>query len=506
VTNFKQLLSDLLALAPSAPAIEYRDSWHSWGDLARIKTAMDALLSGLGLNEGTPIGIVLRNDPISVAAMLSIIFGGRCQVIFNPMLPLPSLQSDIGKTRVPVLIAQPEDWIRFELREVAEKIGAIGIELSHDTRCPVRVIPGLERVSEAEHYPLSTGIAIDMQTSGTTGAPKRVALRYESFCAALTAAMSYEKDRKPEDPAKLRSGVIISHTSPVHTLGLWGIFTAILGGRRLCLLDKFSVPEWIEAVQRHRTRVAAVPPAGLRMILDFNPTMEQLGTLVALRSGTAPLDPDVVDEFLRRFNIPVLENYGATEFAGGVAGWTIEDFRQCWPAKRGAVGRLNAQVEARVIDPEIFQSLPLGSVGLLELRATQFANDGQWVRTTDLAVLDADRFLWIKGRADNAIVRGGFKIHPDAVVSALEKHPAIREACIVGMPDRRLGQVPVAAVVLKAGAPAPTADELSRFLRESLTAYQIPVAYKLVDDLPRTPSMKISQPGVKEMFSADFRS
>ena len=74
------------------------------------------------------------------------------------------------------------------------------------------------------------------------------------------------------------------------------------------------------------------------------------------------------------------------------------------------------------------------------------------------------------------------------------------------MPDRRLGQVPVAAVALKTGASAPSADELSRFLRQSLTAYEIPVAYSIVDDLPRTPSMKISQPSVKEMFSADFHT
>jgi long-chain acyl-CoA synthetase len=506
MTDFRRLLADLLVLDPAAPVIEYRKRWQSWGDLACNKNAIDAVLSGLGLSVGTPIGIVLHNDPVSVAAMLSIIFGGRCQVIFNPMLPPPTLQADIRKTRIPVLMAQREDWIHFGLAEVTKEIGAVGIELTGDSECFARLLPGLESVSGSDHYPESPGIAIDMQTSGTTGTPKRVPLRYESFCAALTSAMAYEKDRRPEDPATLRGGVIISHTSPVHTLGLWGIFTAILGGRRLCLLGKFNVPEWIDAIQRHKIRVASVPPAGLRMILDFNPSKEQLATLVALRSGTAPLDPDVVDEFLRRFNIPVLENYGATEFAGGVAGWTMEDFRQYWGTKRGAVGRLNARVEARVVDPESFQVLPVGSVGLLELQAEQFANGGEWVRTTDLAQLDPDRFLWIKGRADNAIVRGGFKVHPDAVVAALERHPAVREACVVGMPDRRLGQVPVAALTLKTGGKAPSAEELSQFLRQTLTAYHIPVAYKFVDELPRTPSMKISQPGVKEVFGADFQS
>jgi long-chain acyl-CoA synthetase len=504
VTDFKRMLNDILAVDRSAPAIEYSRIWRSWGDLADEKSAIDAALRANGLPEHAAIGVVLRNHPSSVAAMLSVMFGDRCLVALNPMLPPEKLREEIAQLKVPALIAERDDWTKLGLGSVTREIGAVGIELTGGPEMPVRIVPGLERIGSGEHHPVAPGVAIDMQTSGTTGSPKRVPLKYESFVAALSAAMAYEKDRKPGDPAKLRGGVVISHTSPVHTLGLWGIFTAILGGRRLCLLDKFNVPEWLDAVQRHHTKVALVPPAGLRMILDSNPTREQLGSLVALRSGTAPLHPEIIDQFLERFNLPVLENYGATEFAGGVAGWTIEDFRQNWHAKRGAVGRLNADVEARIVDPSDFSVAPFGTEGILELRARQFANGNEWVRTNDQAVLDADRFLWIKRRADNAIIRGGFKIHPDDIVSALERHPAIREACVVAMPDRRLGQVPMAALTLKSGATAPSSEDLSAFLRGSLTAYEIPVAYKLLAELPRTPSMKVSQPALMELFASDL--
>jgi acyl-CoA synthetase (AMP-forming)/AMP-acid ligase II len=122
------------------------------------------------------------------------------------------------------------------------------------------------------------------------------------------------------------------------------------------------------------------------------------------------------------------------------------------------------------------------------------------LRTTDRAVLDADGFLFIRGRADNAINRGGFKIHADDVVKALEGHPAIREASVVGIPDRRLGEVPVAALILVNGASVPDEAELTAFAKERLVAYQVPTRFIIVDDFPRTPSMKPSLPAVKALF------
>jgi acyl-coenzyme A synthetase/AMP-(fatty) acid ligase len=242
------------------------------------------------------------------------------------------------------------------------------------------------------------------------------------------------------------------------------------------------------------------PPAALRMILDANIPPEELSSLTSLGAGTAPLDPEIVDEFLRRYDLPVLSNYGATEFAGGVASWSLKAFRENWAAKRGAVGRVHRTTEARVVDPETGDELPFGQEGVLELRGFATGDTAAWTRTTDRAVLDADRFLWIKGRADNAIIRGGFKVHPDEVVAALEQHPAVREASVVGLPDRRLGQVPAAALILKAGAAPPTDAELADWVRGRLMAYCVPVAFRIVDDLPRTPSMKVSMPAVRELF------
>jgi acyl-coenzyme A synthetase/AMP-(fatty) acid ligase len=219
----------------------------------------------------------------------------------------------------------------------------------------------------------------------------------------------------------------------------------------------------------------------------------------AVFSGTAPLDPELARRFEERYGVPVLVVYGATEFAGGVAGWTLADWRRYGSEKAGSVGRPNAGVEVRVVDQESGAELPRGEVGLLEVRAPQLPQAG-WMRTTDLARMDGDDFIWITGRADDVIVRGGFKVAAGEVRAVIVEHPAVQDACVFGIDDRRLGQVPVAAVELRPDSEPVTAADLLRWVRERLSAYQVPTRLVLVDELPRTPSLKISQGALRPLF------
>jgi len=238
------------------------------------------------------------------------------------------------------------------------------------------------------------------------------------------------------------------------------------------------------------------------MVLDADLPREDLKSLRAVTSGTAPLPPETAQAFEQKYGIPVLTLYGATEFAGGVAGWTLEDHRIWAERKRGSVGRAHPGCELRVVDPDDGRVLSPGATGLLEVRTAQMGADADWVRTTDLAVLDEDGFLWIKGRVDDAIIRGGFKIAPAEVAEVLERHPSVHEASVVGLPDARLGAVPVAAVELEEGAPRIDPDELRTFAARHLAKYQVPARILIVDALPRTPSLKVSQPQVRALFES----
>jgi acyl-CoA synthetase (AMP-forming)/AMP-acid ligase II len=135
---------------------------------------------------------------------------------------------------------------------------------------------------------------------------------------------------------------------------------------------------------------------------------------------------------------------------------------------------------------------------VLEVKSAQI-DPGRWMRTTDLAEIDADGFLYIRGRADDAIIRGGFKVLPPDVEAAIRKHPSVKDVCVVGIADERLGAVPVAAVELHDGAPRVSADDLLAEARKHLVAYQVPVRVA-VGELPRTPAMKVSKYEVGRLF------
>jgi acyl-CoA synthetase (AMP-forming)/AMP-acid ligase II len=218
-------------------------------------------------------------------------------------------------------------------------------------------------------------------------------------------------------------------------------------------------------------------------------------------SGTAPLAAADADAFLAKYGIPVLPSYGATEFGGGVAGWNLADHQEYWETKRGSAGRAHPGCELRVVAPESGAVLEAGAEGLLEVKAAQLGQGSGWVRTTDLARIDADGFVWILGRADQVIIRGGFKVRPDDVRAALERHPRVRGAAVVSRPDPRLGAVPVAAVELRGGEAPVTPQDLLAHAGASLARYELPAEIRIVGALPRTASAKVDLAAVSAWFA-----
>jgi long-chain acyl-CoA synthetase len=502
MSQLQKLIEEMLALDPDAPELEFEGNWRSWGRLEADARALDALLTREGFGAATRVGVVLRNKPEIVATIIGLFLSERCLASFNANSPDERLAGDVGIVRVPVLIATAADWKREPLRRAAKEAGSLCVSLSDDAAAPVSIIDGTARRLSGVLHIEAPGIAIEMLSSGTTGAPKRIPLPAANLEKALLSAAAFEKNRSDTAGPRLRGGVQIVTAPFAHIAGITAVMNNILAGRKICLLEKFSVESFCWAVRRHRPKVAGAPPAAIRMILDANVAPEDLSSLLAFRTGTAPLDPELADEFIDRYGIPVLQNYGATEFAGGAAGWTLDDFRDHWKSKRGSVGRLNRGTNARTVNTETGEVLEVGAAGLLEIQAPNIGDGKSWVRTTDLARIDGDRFLWILGRHDSAIIRGGFKIHPEDVARAIERHPSVREAAVVALPDPRLGQIPGAAYILRSGAEDPGADGLREFLRGQLLPYQVPPVYLRLEELPRTPSLKTNQVALRALFEA----
>ena len=272
----------------------------------------------------------------------------------------------------------------------------------------------------------------------------------------------------------------------------------VVTGRYMTLLERFNVPEWVEAVRRHRPSYVSGPPAVAQMVLDAGVDPEDLASVHYFYGGSAPISAELKARLLARYGITTLWAYGATEFCGTIISWTLALHQQYGEAKPDSMGRPLPGITVRVVDTETGAPLPIGAQGYLEARVPVLGDE--WIRTTDLAMIDEDGFVYHRGRGDGAILRGGFKILPETVADALRLHPAVFDAAVVGLTDARLGQTPGAAVQLRNGVAAVSPEALERHLRAHLAAPYIPTVIRVVDALPRTPSLKVDQGAVRALL------
>jgi long-chain acyl-CoA synthetase len=480
------------------PLLCYGESWRSQDEFCAVAERIDATLSAQGVGLGCPAGVFMRNRPGPVAALAVLLASRRPLIVLNPAMPDATVGNDIGSLRPAAVLADPEDWGRTAVGTAVADTGALGIEIDFGVDDKVRVVN--ERLPGAEHATAEAGVAILMPTSGTTGPPKRIPLRYSEIEQALRGAQEHYMNGSARAGSVRGSGVQICALPPTNISGLWALITALSGGGRILLQDRFEPEAWSQAVAQYRPRSVSVPPAALRMILDAGVDPERLSSLKAVWAGAAPVGSDLADAFERAYGCPVLLSYGATEFTGGITGWSLRDWRQWKDTKRGSVGRTHPGVEISIVDSETQEELPPGQYGIVQVRSAQAAGgDSNWVRTNDLGSIDEDGFVWIRGRADDVINRGGFKVFPAEIEDCLETHPQVREAVAFGVSDDRLGQVPVAVVVAEDGV---SPDELVAWVKSRLPAYKAPVTVSTTDSIPRNAAMKVMRRQVREQFES----
>jgi long-chain acyl-CoA synthetase len=473
-----QRIADVLDLQPNSQAIEYDGRWISWAQVSAEAQRIAALTA----DRGAEVGMLLRNRPGHVAAFLGVLLSGGTVVVINPSRGDERTKADITALQLPQIIGERDDLTALVTAETATVTISGRLD---DAEVSAR------DVAEAPSW---SGIAVRMLTSGTTGPPKRIDLSYDMLARSVMGA---DPVRAPA-PTELRRGVAIVNSPLVHIGGVFRVLQCVAAARPFVLLERFELKAWAEAVRKHRPRAVSLVPAALRTVLHSDVPRADLESVRAVTCGTAPLSADDADAFTEKYGVPVLTSYAATEFGGGVAGWTLPDHQQYWRTKRGSVGRANPGAQLRVVADD---GTPLGpdEVGLLEVKPGQLGPSAQWMRTTDMARIDADGFLWIVGRADQAIIRGGFKVMPDDVRTALESHPAVAGAAVTGRSDTRLGETPVAMVELRKPA-STTADALVAYLRERLARYEIPTEIAIVDAIPRTPSGKADLGAIQGFF------
>jgi len=492
-------IHNAMTASPEQGALEFAGKWYTWATLTQAMNDLEHLMAGAGLGENAPVAVLLRNRPAMLAAALQVIKSSRCLVTINPFQGPDKIASDLRSMNCGVVVADPQDWAIDTIREAVLSCGSLAIQAEFEPLVRVQAVAGMDTIGTGPFQDSQPGVAVLMLSSGTTGPAKRIKLPSRQLQEAFANAAQYEKSRPKGGDVKRSLSPTVLSGPLVHIGGLYFALDAVLVGRPLALLEKFNVTEYARVLKVHRPKAVSLPPAALRMLLDAKLDPELFSSIKAVRTGSAPLSHELKKQFESTYKVPVLDVYGATEFAGAVAGWSLDDHKKFNDSKIGSVGRAQPGVELRVMDLVTGEELPQGQVGILEVKTGQ-VSAGKWVRTTDLAEIDTDGFLYIRGRVDDAIIRGGFKVLPREIEALFRDHPAVLDASVVGIPDERLGAVPVAAIELKPDAPAITEAELITYARSKMVAYQVPTKLRIVKTLPRTPSLKVSQFEVKNLF------
>jgi len=492
MTSIHQALGRLWDANDQARMLQCGGGWESWGQVRTLTERIDKELTAAGCGDGGRVAVVLSNRMESVAALIAIFRGRRTLVTVSPLQPPDRLSADLATAKVSYVLAPQALWSEEAFIRTVDDLGATGWRLDGDD-------VSVRARGTAPADPGGPAVAIEMLTSGTTGPPKRIPLTRTQLEAALASALQHND--RPEARAKPPlSGTVGLVTLPiVHIGGLWSLLQSLVAARPIAMLDRFTVPGWHAVVKEFRPAVGGLPPAAIRSVLDSDIPAEDLASIRAINAGTSPVDPELVDAFFERYGIPILVVYGATEFSGAVAGWTVKDFHARWADKKGSVGRAFPGVRLQIVD-EDGTVLGAEKSGRLQVATPQTGRADDWVTTSDLAHLDVDGFLYIDGRADDVIVRGGFKVAPETVVRALRAHPAVADAAVAPLPDRRLGQIPIAAVELRAGA-VTDGDGLRQHCRAMLTPYEVPAQVFVVDALPRGAALKVDRRRLLDMLA-----
>lgn len=368
----------------------------------------------------------------------------------------------------------------------------------------------LEEVGPTEPAENDDDVAVVLFTSGTTSEPKSALLRHRHLMAYLLGSVEFGSAEESE-------AVLVS-VPPYHVAGIANMLSNLFSGRRLVYLTSFSAQEWLSRVAEEKITHAMVVPTMLSRIVErLDGEVMTTSTLRTLSYGGAKISEKVIRAALAAFPTTGFVNaYGLTETASTIAVLGPDDHREALfsddpniQRRLASVGQVLPMVEIEIRD-EHEQVVARGESGLIYLRGEQVSGEYAgvslldsegWFCTRDQGSIDADGYLYIEGRVDDTIIRGGENIAPAEIESVLLAHPGIAEACVVGLPDDEWGQRIVAVVVCSEGHvvdPKVLRDSVRDVLRGSKTPEEIIVR----DSLPHTETGKMLRRVVQSELAA----
>jgi len=397
----------------------------------------------------------------------------------------------------------------------SERAGGFSARAGTSVAVRERFLACARAASEAPAWPDDAeGIAVLLFTSGTTGVPKAAVLRHRHLVSYVLGSVEFASAE--EDEAALVS------VPPYHVAGVAAILSSVYAGRRIVQLPSFSPEAWLAAARKERATHAFVVPTMLARIVDaLGPGGADLPHLRNLSYGGGKMPLPVIERALELFpNAAFTNAYGLTETSSTITLLGPEEHRKAAasddPAVRrrlASVGRALPGVEIDVRDEE-GKPLPPGVAGEVYVRGPQVSGEylGRgsqlgpegWLATRDGGSLDDEGYLFLQGRIDDVIVRGGENLSPGEIEDVLIEHPSVVECAVVGIADIEWGEAVAAAVVLAEGASV-SEGELQAWVRSRLRSSRVPSRIVFRRELPYNETGKLLRRVLRTELAEDAR-
>lgn len=440
------------------------------------------------------------NSPAAPIAIFAAAYAGIPYVPINYRLTRDEVNELVARVAPAVLVANEETRARLDARADVQVM----------SRQEFLALP----VDESAEPPMPDedprAVAVQLFTSGTTGKPKAAILRHENLMSYIVGTVEFgcaEED-----------GAILVAVPPYHVAGISSVLSSTYACRRMVQLENFDAAQWIDSARREQVSNAFVVPTMLSRIVEHLGSADAgLPKLRALAYGGGKMPLSTIASAMRLFpTVDFTNAYGLTETSSTIAVLGPDDHRAAASStdasvqrRLTSVGRATGAVEIQVRDDD-GQPLPPDAAGGVYVRGGQVSGeylqqgslldaDG-WFSTRDRGWLDAEGYLFLDGRADDVIVRGGENISPGEIEDVLLTHPAVADVAVVAVADEQWGEGVGAAIVLKPGTQA-SAVELQELVKAKLRSSRVPQAIVFRDALPYNETGKILRRVIRQEFA-----
>jgi acyl-CoA synthetase (AMP-forming)/AMP-acid ligase II len=472
-----------------------------WSYAALLRAAKGAALN-ISKSTCSHVALLDESSEASAIALFGAAIAGVPYVPLNYRLPNTDLAALLSRVS-PAYIIGDADRIRQLSPEGGRVVrtGAAFVAEAEETG---------NSASDTEEPP--EGIAVQLFTSGTTAAPKAAILRHGNLLSYILGTVEFGS-ASPDEAA-------LVSVPPYHIAGIAALLSSIYALRRIVLLPAFDPDDWLELAASERVTNAFLVPTMLSRVIGC---MDQgakcdLGALRAVAYGGGRMPVELIHRALDLFPTTGFTNaYGLTETSSTIALLGPDDHRAAHAsddpvvrARLGSVGRPLPTVEIEIRD-EDGKPLPPGERGEIYVRGEQVSGeyrersalDSQgWFPTRDAGWIDPEGYLFLAGRADDVIVRGGENISPGEIEEVLLSHPVIADAAAVAVPSTEWGEAVGIAIVAKPNQAAPSEEELRTLIRNRLRSSRVPERIAVLDALPYNEMGKLLRREVRKLFQS----